>query len=105
MPSSPRSGPARSMPRSSGSGPPAMSCSTPRQPGYGCELAILDAWDSMVPHASEVQVVGDRVRISGIVVAADCGTVVNPGLARAQFEGGSLMGLSAAIGEAVTISG
>ena len=66
---------------------------------------MLDSWDTVVAHAIEVQVVGDRVRISRIVVAADCGTVVNPGLARAQFEGGSLMGLSAAIGEAVTISG
>jgi len=38
-----------------------------------------------------------------IVVAADPGLVINPNQARAQFEGGSLMALSAALGEAVTI--
>ncbi len=79
--------------------------SHPHQPGHGRGLAMLEAWDTIVAHAIEVHVVDTRLRIVRIVVAADCGTVVNSGLARAQFEGGSLMGLSAAVGEAITISG
>lgn len=82
----------------------AIGWSSPRHPGFGRGLAMLQAWDTIVAHAIEVQVVGERLRIVRIAVAADCGTVVNPGLARAQFEGGSLMGLSAAIGEAVTVA-
>jgi CO/xanthine dehydrogenase Mo-binding subunit len=35
----------------------------------------------------------------------DCGTAVNPQLVRAQLEGGSLFGLSAALGEKITLAG
>ncbi|MGI9170011.1 MAG: molybdopterin cofactor-binding domain-containing protein [Caulobacteraceae bacterium] len=83
----------------------AIGWSGSRQPGLGRGLAMLEAWDTIVAHAIEVQVVNGELGIVRIVVAADCGTVVNPDLARAQFEGGSLMGLSAAIGEAITVSG
>jgi len=35
----------------------------------------------------------------------DCGTAVNPQQVRAQLEGGSLFGLSAALGEKITLAG
>src|SRR5262249_26337181 len=38
-----------------------------------------------------------------VVVAADCGRVFNPSGARAQLEGGVVMAMSAALGEAITI--
>ncbi len=81
----------------------AIDWPTPRKPGVGKGLAMLAAWDTIVAHAIEVSLIGDRLSVTRIVVAADLGTVINPNLARGQFEGGSLMGLSAALGEAVTI--
>ena len=38
-----------------------------------------------------------------VILAADCGPVLNPDMGRAQLEGGAIQGLSAALGEAVTV--
>jgi isoquinoline 1-oxidoreductase beta subunit len=38
-----------------------------------------------------------------VTTVVDCGNTVNPNAATAQIEGGTNMGLSAAIGEAITI--
>ncbi len=73
-------------------------------PGVGRGLALLDSWDTVTAHAVEVRVEGGSLKVLRMVVAADPGTVVNPQQARAQFEGGALMGLGAALGEQVTIS-
>ncbi len=51
----------------------------------------------------EVSVRGDEVRIEKVVVAADCGPVLNPDLGRAQLQGGALQGISAALGEKLTV--
>lgn len=75
----------------------------PRAAGVGRGLALLHEWDTLVAHAVEVELQGQRLRVRRIVVAADPGVVVNPQQARAQCEGGALMGLSAALGEAITI--
>ena len=83
----------------------AIGWSTPCPDGVGRGLALLHEWDTVVAHAVEVQVDGRRVKVRRMVVAADPGTVVNPQQARAQFEGGALMGLSAALGEAITVTG
>ena len=83
----------------------AVGWDKPRAPGVGRGLAMLDHWDTIVAHAVEVRMTGEKLAVTGIVVAADPGTVINPNLAGGQFEGGSLMGLSAALGEAVTIRG
>ena len=73
--------------------------------GTGMGLALLQEWDSIVAHVIEVEVVGIRLRVKRIVVAMDCGTAVNPQQVRAQLEGGSLFGLSAALGEKITLAG
>ncbi len=73
--------------------------------GTGMGLALLQEWDSIVAHVIEVEVVGTRPRVKRIVVAMDCGTAVNPQQVRAQLEGGSLFGLSAALGEKITLAG
>ena len=65
---------------------------------------MLQSWDSHVAHAIEVKVEGTRLRVVRVVVAADLGVVINPQQARAQFEGGALMGLSAALAEEVTVT-
>jgi isoquinoline 1-oxidoreductase beta subunit len=81
----------------------AIGWSSHRGPGVGRGLAMLHEWDTLVAHAVEVEVTGERLKVRRIVVAADPGVVVNPQQVRAQFEGGALMGLSAALQEAITI--
>jgi isoquinoline 1-oxidoreductase beta subunit len=79
----------------------------PRAPraGRGMGVALLQEWDSIVAHVIEVEMAGDRLRVKRIVAAMDCGTAVNPQQVRAQLEGGSLFGLSAALGEKITLGG
>ena len=45
---------------------------------------------------------GKKLSVTRLVAAADLGVAVNPQQVRAQFEGGGLMGVSAALGERVT---
>jgi isoquinoline 1-oxidoreductase beta subunit len=51
----------------------------------------------------EVSVRDGDVRIERVVIAADCGPVLNPDMGRAQLEGGAIQGLSAALGERLTV--
>lgn len=51
----------------------------------------------------EVSVENGNVKIERVVVAADCGPVINPDMGRAQLEGGAIQGLSAALGEELTV--
>jgi len=51
----------------------------------------------------EVASTGDGFRIERVVCAVDCGPVVNPDGGRAQVEGAVHQGLSAALGERVTV--
>jgi len=73
-------------------------------PAKGTGFAMLDGWDTLVAHAVRVEVERGKLRIARIVAAVDCGTPINPQQVRAQFEGGGLMALSAAIGERITIA-
>jgi isoquinoline 1-oxidoreductase beta subunit len=83
----------------------ALGWSTLLRPGHGRGVALLHEWDTLVAHAIEVSVTGRTLRVEQIAVAADVGTAVNPDQVRAQFEGGTLMGLSAALGEQITVTG
>jgi isoquinoline 1-oxidoreductase beta subunit len=76
-----------------------------RPPGTGAGLALFQGWETVISHAVEVATVDGRLRVTRMVVAGDPGTVINPDQVRAQWEGGALMGLSAAMGEAMTFSG
>ncbi len=83
----------------------AIGWKSPAKPGHGRGVALLHEWDTLAAHAIEVSVEGKALKVERIVVAADIGTMVNPGQVRAQFEGGTLMGLSAALGEQITVTG
>jgi isoquinoline 1-oxidoreductase beta subunit len=78
-----------------------------KAPGVGRGLALLqvDGWNTVVAHAIEVEVKGDQLKVRKIVVVADPNIAVNPAQAAAQAEGGTLMGLSAALGEQMTFTG
>jgi isoquinoline 1-oxidoreductase beta subunit len=83
----------------------AIGWGKPRPAGRGVGLALIEGFDSLACHAVEVEVAGKSLAVKRLVVAGDCGTAVNPGQVRAQLEGGALMGLSAALGEAMTFTG
>ncbi|HEV2364854.1 MAG TPA: molybdopterin cofactor-binding domain-containing protein [Caulobacteraceae bacterium] len=75
-----------------------------RPRGVGVGLALFRGWGSTVCHAVEVELAGRTLKVRRIAVAADCGLAVNPDQVKAQLEGGTLMGLSAALGEAATFT-
>jgi isoquinoline 1-oxidoreductase beta subunit len=76
-----------------------------KAPGVGRGLALVKAFESLVATGLEVEVKGEALKVTKIVVAGDVGTAVNPQQVKAQFEGGATMGLSAALGEAMTFTG
>lgn len=70
----------------------------------GRGVAIVESFGSIVAEACEVAVTNDgTLRVERVWAAVDCGIVVNPDTARAQIEGGILFGLSAALGEQITL--
>ncbi|MGD2069748.1 MAG: molybdopterin-dependent oxidoreductase, partial [Gemmatimonadota bacterium] len=67
--------------------------------GIACGIDHLTYGAELV----EVSVRDGRIAVERVVVAADCGPVLNPDMGRAQLEGGALQGLSAALGERLTV--
>ena len=52
---------------------------------------------------AEVSLEGRQLRVHRVVTVIDCGTVINPNLVEAQMEGGIAWGLSALLGNEITI--
>ncbi|MEZ5458587.1 MAG: molybdopterin cofactor-binding domain-containing protein [Steroidobacteraceae bacterium] len=70
----------------------------------GRGVAIVDSFGSIVAQVCDVAVAADgALRVERAWAVVDCGVVVNPDTAKAQIEGGLLFGLSAALGEQVTL--
>ena len=78
---------------------------SPKPAGTGRGLALTAPFGSLIATALEVQVKGKALKVTRIVVVGDVGTAVNPQQVEAQFQGGATMGLSAALGEAMTFTG
>ncbi|MDO6416731.1 molybdopterin-dependent oxidoreductase [Sphingomonas sp. BIUV-7] len=70
------------------------------QSGQG--LAIHSAFGSHIALLAEASVEEDAIRVSRLVVAVDCGRIINPDIVRQQIEGGLIWGLAAALGDAIT---
>ena len=58
-------------------------------------MAAICCWSGRVHDGS--------FKVERVICAVDCGVAVNPDVIRAQMEGGIGMGLSAALGEAITL--
>lgn len=82
----------------------AIGWGRPRRTGEGLGLALFQGWGTVICHAVEVASANGGLKVARVVVAGDCGTVVNPDQVRAQWQGGTLMGLSAALSEAMTFT-
>lgn len=77
---------------------------SPLPAGRGRGLAVHKSFDTYVAQVAEVAVAEDgTISVERVVCAVDCGVAVNPDIVRAQMEGGITFGLSAALGEAVTL--
>ena len=72
--------------------------------GRGRGIAIHECYGSIVGKVAEVTVsTKGEVKVDRVVVAVDCGHVVNPGIVETQIEGGVIYGLSAALYGEITI--
>jgi isoquinoline 1-oxidoreductase subunit beta len=77
---------------------------TPLPAGTGRGVAIVESFKTIVAHVIEASVKEDGTpKVHKVTTVVDCGSVVNPQAALAQIEGGTIMGLSSAIGEAITL--
>lgn len=72
--------------------------------GVGRGIAVHESFGSYVAQVAEVSVGADgRPKVHRVVIAVDCGQVVNPDTVAAQMEGGMVYGLTAALYGEITI--
>ncbi len=67
-------------------------------------VAVAESFGSVVAQIAEVSVDGDGIKVERVVAAVDCGLAINPDQVRAQVEGGIGFGLSAILGEEITLT-
>ncbi len=77
---------------------------SPLPAGTGRGIAIVESFNTIAAHVTEATLKEDGTpKVLKVTAVVDCGTVVNPRNAEAQVMGGIVMGLSTAIGEAITL--
>jgi isoquinoline 1-oxidoreductase beta subunit len=75
----------------------------PLPQGHARGIALMDCFGSIVGQVAEVSVTNGSVKIHKVWCAVDTGWVINPDTIKAQMEGGTLYGLSAALNGEITI--
>jgi isoquinoline 1-oxidoreductase beta subunit len=70
---------------------------TPASAGWTRGVAVHESFGSVVAQVAEVKLENGVPKVGRVVTAIDCGTVVAPDQVRAQMEGGTCLGLSAAL--------
>ncbi|RRV31947.1 xanthine dehydrogenase family protein molybdopterin-binding subunit [Stutzerimonas stutzeri] len=76
----------------------------PLEAGHGRGVAVQEVFGSFLATVVELQVSEDKgIRLKRLVVAIDCGQVMNPVSVKTQIEGGTLFGLSAALFNEITV--
>jgi CO/xanthine dehydrogenase Mo-binding subunit len=76
---------------------------TPLPAGVGRGIALQHSFGSYCAQVVEASVDRNRVKVHRVVVAIDCGRVVNPGLVAQQAESAVVFGLSAALKQRITL--
>jgi isoquinoline 1-oxidoreductase beta subunit len=77
--------------------------STPVPSGRGRGIAMMEAFGSILAQVAEVSVTNGAVKVHKVWCAVDCGWVINPDTVKAQMEGGTIYGLTAALKGEITI--
>ena len=75
---------------------------TPPSEGVGRGIAVHKSFESYTAAAVEVRVQDDAIKVERVVIAVDCGRVVNPDLVKAQLESAVIFGLSATLKQRIT---
>ncbi|HEY8942086.1 MAG TPA: xanthine dehydrogenase family protein molybdopterin-binding subunit [Cellvibrio sp.] len=76
----------------------------PLAAGVSRGIAVHKSFGTWVAQVAEVRINANKTfKVERVVCAVDCGIAVNPDVITAQMEGGIGMGLSAALGEAITL--
>ena len=75
----------------------------PLPSGHARGIALMEAFGSIVGQVAEVSVTNGNVRVHKIWCAVDCGWVIHPDTIKAQMEGGTVYGLTAALKGEITI--
>jgi len=70
---------------------------TPAPAGWTRGVAVHESFGSVVAQVAEVKLENGAPKVGRVVTAIDCGTVVAPDQVKAQMEGGTCLGLSAAL--------
>jgi isoquinoline 1-oxidoreductase beta subunit len=75
-------------------------------PGSAMGIAAHSGWGSHVATLVEVSVgAGQRIGVSRVVAAVDCGRIVNPEIVRQLIEGGIVYGIAGATGSPIRFEG
>lgn len=75
----------------------------PLPPGRARGVALHESFGSVCAQVAEVALESGRLRVHRVVVALDCGTVVNPDTVEAQLQSAIVYGLSAALMGEITL--
>lgn len=75
---------------------------TPAPEGIGRGLAAHKSFESYAAAAVEVKVEDNAISVKRVVIAIDCGRVVNPDIVKQQLESATIFGLSAALKQKIT---
>ena len=77
---------------------------TPLPAGVGRGVAIVESFQTIVGQVIEASLKEDGTpKIHKVYAVVDCGRTVNPSNGENQIQGGIVMGLSTAVGEAITL--
>ncbi len=71
--------------------------------GHGIGFATHFTFGGYAAHAMEVSVIDGKLTIERIVAAIDCGLAVHPNAVEAQLQGGTIDGISTALGLEITV--
>jgi len=75
----------------------------PLPQGHARGIAVMEAFGSIVAQVAEVSVTNGTVNVHKIWCAVDTGWVIDPDTIKAQMEGGTVYGLTAALKGEITI--
>jgi isoquinoline 1-oxidoreductase subunit beta len=76
----------------------------PLPAGHGRGVALVESFGTIVAEVVEASVdAAGNPKVHKVFASVDCGTTINPRNAEAQVMGSIIMGLSAALGESITL--